>query len=373
MIVIPVRGGSQGIPRKALLPLGGIPPLVRTIRTVHSLGDVLVTTDDGEIAALANVEGVEVLHESAALNPQGTRTLDTAVYLAMEYAGPHGVLTSANDLIATVQCTSPFLTRETVQRCMYLAASESCDSAMTVRDDRHVAWGGPLDAPALVTPWMVRQALPERWVITGGCVATKRAFVTPERRFGGRLQLVEVSGAEALDLDEPKDWALAEWYSGAPSLRETLMARVLGGQYPTEGLIVKLSAWDEESDDTSFRDATFARLRGRLIAPVGQHTYHEARLAVEVMARAGDADDFLLLTSAYHQPRAFLTFLRVLQEHDLDRVVRLWNVPAASRMDRFGAEWAKITEYQNKGHVASLEAGLAYLEWRDRQVACVTS
>lgn len=54
--IIPARGGSKRIPRKNLAPFDGVPMIVRSIRTVLDSGlfdEVVVSTDDEEIAELA--------------------------------------------------------------------------------------------------------------------------------------------------------------------------------------------------------------------------------------------------------------------------------------------------------------------------------
>lgn len=361
LIIIPVRGGSNGIPRKAIRPLGEACPLVRSIRAATPLGRVVVTTDDPEVAVIASSTGVEVVHESPDLNPRGLRTIDTAVWQVCQQLGTEA------EVIATVQCTSPFLETAQIAECLYHAGSGSYDAAVTVRDDRHVAWGGDPLSPELVTPWAVRQALPNRWVLTGGCVASKTSQMTATRRFGGRLRLVPVSGAAAVDLDGPDDWAVAEWYAEAPNLREQLLARVLADPCPDRGLIIVLSAWDEETDDTAFREAAYRKLTGQVLRPREAHTRAEGDVCLPTMLAH---ESVILLTSAYHQPRAFLTFLKVLQEAGADRRVRLWNKPAASRLDKLPGEWQKVRAYQAQGHVASLEEGLSYLEWRTWRAPC---
>src|SRR5664280_2360185 len=64
LVVIPARGGSIGIPRKNLMPVGGIPLLVRAIRAARAAETVdlvVVSTDDDEIDAMARSEGVMVV------------------------------------------------------------------------------------------------------------------------------------------------------------------------------------------------------------------------------------------------------------------------------------------------------------------------
>jgi len=61
--IIPARGGSKRIPRKNLLPFDGVPMIVRSIRTALDSGlfeQVVVSTDDTEIAELALVHGAQV-------------------------------------------------------------------------------------------------------------------------------------------------------------------------------------------------------------------------------------------------------------------------------------------------------------------------
>ncbi|VVQ26739.1 pseudaminic acid cytidylyltransferase [Pseudomonas fluorescens] len=61
--IIPARGGSKRIPRKNLLPFDGVPMIVRSIRTALESGlfdQVVVSTDDAEIADVARAHGAQV-------------------------------------------------------------------------------------------------------------------------------------------------------------------------------------------------------------------------------------------------------------------------------------------------------------------------
>ncbi len=62
LAVIPARGGSKRIPRKNIKTFGGKPMIAYAIAAARSSGlfdHVLVSTDDEEIAAIANVWGAE--------------------------------------------------------------------------------------------------------------------------------------------------------------------------------------------------------------------------------------------------------------------------------------------------------------------------
>ena len=63
LAVVPARGGSKRIPRKNIRPFRGVPLLTRTLEAVlHSdvFDEVVVSTDDTEIAAVALDAGAEV-------------------------------------------------------------------------------------------------------------------------------------------------------------------------------------------------------------------------------------------------------------------------------------------------------------------------
>ncbi|MHC8325607.1 pseudaminic acid cytidylyltransferase [Pseudomonas sp. LB1P83] len=61
--IIPARGGSKRIPRKNLKPFDGVPMIVRSIRTAldsQLFDQVIVSTDDEEIAGVARAHGAQV-------------------------------------------------------------------------------------------------------------------------------------------------------------------------------------------------------------------------------------------------------------------------------------------------------------------------
>ncbi len=68
LIVIPARGGSKGIPRKNIKELAGKPLISYTLDVASDIagkmslpaGNILVSTDDNEIAAVAESCGVAV-------------------------------------------------------------------------------------------------------------------------------------------------------------------------------------------------------------------------------------------------------------------------------------------------------------------------
>lgn len=359
LIVIPVRAGSTGVPNKALRSLHGLSCLERAIRTAQQVhAEIVVTTNDEQVRARAQQQErvLAWLQPEAISQPQAA--LDAAVAFATTITEQTYRPENPYRIVVTLQCTSPFTRPETVTRAIQCAREyETC---VTVRDDRGLRWHAPANdgiltsrAPARVT----RQQMPPEWRETGAVFATQRRHVTPEWRFGPTCWLLPVTGREALDIDTPEDWALAEWYAG-PLTREALLARVLAGSPVPAMPTVVFSAYREVWDEQRARHLHAISRGGEIHYLYGEHTRHEAELALEWYQAS--AMDICLVTSAYHQLRAFLTTLKVAQERGWTG--RLWNAPAPSSMEKLGQEYEKIARYQAKGDCASYEDGLAYLE-----------
>lgn len=84
----------------------------------------------------------------------------------------------------------------------------------------------------------------------------------------------------------------------------------------------------------------------------------------------------ILIASHYHQYRAFLTFLKVMQE--MGQIVQIINAPAreipwflknpwGKRMDLLKKEFEKIEMYPKKGDIANFENAIKYQQWKEQQ------
>jgi uncharacterized SAM-binding protein YcdF (DUF218 family) len=107
------------------------------------------------------------------------------------------------------------------------------------------------------------------------------------------------------------------------------------------------------------------------------HTREQAQ-SVLAMARREGWTHLLLIASPYHQYRAFLTFLRVLIDAEMDEDVRMFSAPATqtrwsesplgmeeTRLQRLHSEFSKIEQYS--GDVATYAEGIGYLKfWEER-------
>ena len=103
--IIPARGGSKRIPRKNLKPFDGVPMIVRSIRTAldSALFDqVIVSTDDDEIADVARLHGAQVpFMRPAALADDFTGTAAVVVHALKQLP--------AFDFACCIYATAPLL------------------------------------------------------------------------------------------------------------------------------------------------------------------------------------------------------------------------------------------------------------------------
>jgi pseudaminic acid cytidylyltransferase len=113
LAIVPARGGSKRIPRKNIRPFLGVPMLARTIETLRASGifdSIVVSTDDEEIASIAEQAGAqapfrrppELSNDTAATMPviahainEMQRQGNTAEYVCCVY--PAAVLSRVTD------------------------------------------------------------------------------------------------------------------------------------------------------------------------------------------------------------------------------------------------------------------------------------
>jgi len=118
LVVIPARGGSKGIPRKNIRLLNNKPLIYYSINIAKSseyVDDVLVTTDDSEIALLAEKFGVNVIKRSEELSGDEV-PLDPVIYDAM--IKQERTTHREYDIIITIQPTSPLLKTDTLNKAI---------------------------------------------------------------------------------------------------------------------------------------------------------------------------------------------------------------------------------------------------------------
>lgn len=215
LVVIPARGGSKGIPRKNIRLLNHRPLISYSIDIAKSsayVDDVVVTTDDSEIALLAEKFGASVIRRSEELSGDEV-PLDPVVYDAM--VRKEKMAFDEYDIVITLQPTSPLLKPSTLDSAIEKFEDFAVDSVLSVLDDRHLSWGYDEGNQRYFPNYIERknrQYLPKDFRETGAILATRRNFVHEDSRLGTNLDLIEVSREESVDIDNYEDWWIAENY-----------------------------------------------------------------------------------------------------------------------------------------------------------------
>ena len=209
--IIPARGGSKGIPRKNLRLLAGKPLIVWTIEAALKsewINKVVVSTEDEEIAEIAQLNGAEVIKRPNELGADEV-SLDPVIFHAVD-----SIEKTENviyDFILTIQPTSPLLTTETINETIKIMLEGDCDTLMSIKDETHLYW---TKKDGRFTPLYKerknRQYLDPIYKETGAILISKRWSTTENNRIGGKIFLFEIPKEESIDIDTYQDWWIAE-------------------------------------------------------------------------------------------------------------------------------------------------------------------
>ena len=99
------------------------------------------------------------------------------------------------------------------------------------------------------------------------------------------------------------------------------------------------------------------------------HTRAEADSTLRIAKERG-WKTLLIVTTEYHQYRAFLTWLKAIEDHGMDTTLIMASVEEYpsfhndTREDALIREFDRIAQYQTKGDVSSYPSGIEYLNKR---------
>ena len=210
LCVIPVRGGSKGIPRKNLRDVGGKPLVVWTIEQALEANDVrvVVSTEDEEIASVARAAGAEVIDRPAEL-AQDTTATEPVIVHAMDYLRDKEGYEP--EFVMLLQATSPVRRPGTIDRAIAQARETGVDSLVGTVPQTPFLWWTARDGHGPTADFEVDHRPRQfRSRETGSLYVTK-PWVYRERnnRIGGNIGLFVMDEVEGIDIDGPLDLALA--------------------------------------------------------------------------------------------------------------------------------------------------------------------
>ena len=212
LVIIPARGGSKGVPRKNLRPLYGKPLLFYVIKSAlkaKNVNQVIVSTDDEEIALFAERFGAGILMRPSALAGDEV-TLDSVIKHTVETLETE---TAGNqfDIILTIQPTSPLIKASDIDNAIKLFDAPEIDTVISAVDDRHLRWQeiNGVYLPAYEKR-LNRQQLPATYKETGAIIGCRRNILTKGTRIGKNVALYMTEPERSIDIDSSTDFYLCE-------------------------------------------------------------------------------------------------------------------------------------------------------------------
>ncbi len=218
--LIAARGGSKGIPRKNVLPVAGKPLIAWTIDAALASRHVrrlLLTTDDSEIAQVAQAHGAQVPF----LRPPELALDTSPVIDAVEHALRWVEKTDGHlpEYVLLLQPTSPLRTTQDIDAAIDLALSRQADAVLSVCEAsphpylaRRISDDGQLEdfLPMPGKPAR-RQDYPPAYVLNGAVYVNRVSTLLATRSFQPPGSLAYVMPVErSCDIDAPVDLLIAE-------------------------------------------------------------------------------------------------------------------------------------------------------------------
>jgi CMP-N-acetylneuraminic acid synthetase len=218
---IPARGGSRGVPGKNKRLLGGRPLIAHTIVAARDSGcleRIQVSSDDPEIMQLACAAGADApWQRPAELATDCSPVIESLLYdLDRLEREQH----YQPDAVMLLQPTSPFRSCATIRAAVSMFASAGGESVISVSPAReHPYWCKRILKDGTLFPFLAeadeatrRQDLPPAHCLNGVVYVASRDTIISKRSFySEHSQALVIAGEqEALDIDTPYDWQVAE-------------------------------------------------------------------------------------------------------------------------------------------------------------------
>lgn len=215
LALIPARGGSKGVPRKNLHPLGGVPLIAHTILQAKEsarVDRVVVTTDDLEIDQVARRYGAEVIERPRELADDEASS-ESALLHAIEFLEREDAYTP--DLVVFLQCTSPLRTPADIDGAITKLEEANADALFSGTTLHGFVWQrtgeslSPMTYDAAARPR--RQDIGEHVVENGSIYVFKPEILRQTgNRLGGRITEYPMAPLSIFQIDDPKDLELHE-------------------------------------------------------------------------------------------------------------------------------------------------------------------
>ena len=201
--LVPIKLNSQRLPHKNILPIAGHPlcwHIVNSLLNVKQIDEVYVYCSDESV--------IQYLPEGAIFKKRDKR-LDGDTIKGFDIYRSF-INEVPADVYVLAHTTSPFIKTSSIEIALSHVLSGENDSAFSAERIQTFAWykGKPINYDLNDVPRT--QDMEPIWVETSAFfIFRKEIFTEYNRRIGFSPFIQEVSGIEAVDIDEKKDYEMA--------------------------------------------------------------------------------------------------------------------------------------------------------------------
>ncbi len=203
--VVPMKLNNRRLPQKNIKAFTNGEPLCRyilsTLLKVEGIDEVYVYCSD-EVIKNYIPEGVKYLKRSASLDLDTTKMNEVLECFARDVPA---------DVYVMTHTTAPFISAESISKGLRAVLSGDYDSSFAVKKLQDFLWqdGKPFNYQLDNIPRT--QDLPPFYEETSGFYIYRSEIIDHmHRRIGNTPYLVEVGEIEAIDIDEPEDFEIAD-------------------------------------------------------------------------------------------------------------------------------------------------------------------
>jgi N-acylneuraminate cytidylyltransferase len=215
--IITARGGSKRIPRKNIKPFLGQPIIQYSIDAALQSGcfdEVMVSTDDEEIAAIARACGASVPFMRTIKNADDHSTTSEVLIEVLEHYTAKGL---SFNFACCIYPTAPFVTAEKlISSYKKLSTSDAKSVVPVVRFGFPILRSFKMENDQVKMNWPEHlntrsQDLPPAFHDAGQFYFFRTAdFLQEKKIFTDRTIGIEMPESEVQDIDNEEDWKIAE-------------------------------------------------------------------------------------------------------------------------------------------------------------------
>jgi len=204
--LVPMKGHSERVPNKNLRSFNGRPLchwILNTLEATPEVDSIVVNTDSTEIAEEVQKFDTTVIDRPAEL--EGDHVPMNEIIL-------HDIQKTEGDIYLQTHCTNPLLRSQTITNAITAFQERDCDSLFTVTPLQTRLWdsdGEPINHRR--DELKRTQDLPAVYEENSNCyLFTPESVKCRENRIGDNPTMFKMGETEALDIDEPLDFKIAE-------------------------------------------------------------------------------------------------------------------------------------------------------------------